>query len=327
MPHVLANEFAQFAREKLRPAVEKVQKSRRSGLFYAFLAALGLFAVFVLLVYFSLAPFREMLDDSRITYWPLLILAPLAFAMVGFSLVYILMLRSAVKAFRTELIDRIAEFIDPGLVHEQNRPIPVAEMEASMLFRHLATPESGPDRFRGRAGDAAVEFTDLQVRIDPSKKVPVLSGLYLSARYPRRFAMPILSFPTSLDVSRSDVEAEVQSRGYPLAEGMVRLEDPANDRQVLLPSGQEQSLVHFIPPSVVDALERLRQQHGVEVLISALGDRLHIAMLSANERMDLPGVFEGFDFGNCRLFCHNARLAMEIARDVATQPDLFVREG
>lgn len=326
MPHVLANEFAQFAKEKLRPAVEKVQKSRRSGLFYAFLAALGLFAVFVILVYFSLAPFREMLDNSQIAYWPLLILAPLAFAMVGFSLVYILMLRSAVKAFRTELIDRIAEFIDPGLVHEQNRPIPVEDMEASMLFRHLAKPESGPDRFRGRAGTAAVEFTDLQVRTAADKKVPVLSGLYLSARYPRRFAMPILSLPTSLEISRSEAEAEMRGHGYPLAEGMIRFEDPSDERQVLMPSGQEQNLGRFIPRGVIDAMDRLRQQQGVEVLLSAFDERLHVAMLSANERMDLPGVFEGFDFGNCRLFCHNARLAMEIARDVAAQPELFVPE-
>ncbi|MCD8138196.1 MAG: hypothetical protein LUE17_00180 [Planctomycetaceae bacterium] len=323
MPQVLANEFAQFARDRLRPAVDKVQASRRSGLLYAFLAAACLFAVFLIVVYASISPFRGMLDENSIAYWPLLILAPLAFTMVGFSLVYILLLRRAVKTFRRELIGRIAEFIDPGLVHEELSPISDADLQNSLLFRHLAKPKAGPDRFRGRAGEAAVEFSDLQVKTDADPKVHSLSGIYLDATFPRRFAFPVLFFPTTLEVSRSGFEKDLRARGYPLAEGLVRLEDPSTNRQVLIPSGKEQELCRIIPAGVVDALANLRQQQGVEVLIAAFGNKLHLAMLSANERMDLPGAFEGFDFGNCRLFCHNARLGMQMARDVGGQASLF----
>lgn len=323
MSTILTNEFAQFAKEKLRPAVDKVQSCRRSGLRYALLAAGGVFAIFALLVYISLAPFREMLDNHQITYWPLLFLGPLAFAMVGFSLVYIFLLRNAVKVFRFDLIERLAEFIHPGLVHEQDNPISVEDMERSLLFRQLARPKSGTDRFRARVGDANVELSDLRVCPDTDKSAPCLSGVFFSARFTRRFAMPIVSLPTSVEVSRSDMESELRRQGYDLKEGLVRFEDPADGRQVLLPSGQERNVSRFLPSRVVDALDRLRQQHGVEVLLSAFGNRLYIAMLSAVDRTDLPGVFEGFDFSNCRLFCGNARLAMEIARDMGKHADLF----
>ncbi len=240
---------------------------------------------------------------------------------VGFSLVYILILRNAVKKFRAELIGHIAEFIDPGLVHERNRPIPAGEMEESLLFGRLAKPEGGPDHFRGRAGEAAVEFSDLQVRAVSGEMKSSLGGLYFVARYPRRFTMPLLSFPSTLEVSRSELEAAMRSHGYPLAEGMVRLDDPANNRQVLVPSGQEQRLRQLIPGSVIDDLNRLRCRQGVETLLSAFDNRLHIVMLSANKQPDSPGMFEGFDFGNCKLFCHNARLAMRIAGEAASRID------
>lgn len=323
MTQVHVDEFTRFAREKLRPVVQKVQTGRRRGLIYAIAAGVIVFVIFVIVVALFLAPFRDILDNNSITYWPLLFLAPLAFAMVGFSIAYILLLRNTVAAFRTDIIDHIAEFVDPGIVHEQGQSIPDDDMDKSLLFRSLAKPKSGSDRFRGRAGSASVEFTDLQISLGDNKKVPLLSGIYFVAHLPKRLAMPFLSFPTSVEVSRSGMEEELRLHGYPLTQGLVRREDPSDERQVLLPSGQEQSLRHFLPVGLIDAVDSLRQEHGVETLLSAFDDRLHIAMLSANERTDLPGVFEGFDFAHCRQFCQNARLAMEITRFIASQQDLF----
>ena len=311
MTDPFTQDFAGFTQDQLRPAIEMVAKRRRSGLLLAVAIAAVLFVVFALTVYIFLSPYRQMMGDHNISYWPLLFLAPGSLAMIGFSLIYILTLRHAVKEFRETLVTRIAAFIDPALVHENKHPLSDGEIDSGLLFVDQGEAVPGQDRFRGRAGAATVDICDIQLQ--PGKNsvtgLPLLTGLFFRARFERPFRSFAMILPAHTAASLSTLESKAG------AGPLVRLDEPDNGWQFVAASADPSFIGDILDPAINARLRELRGRN-IRLHLSLRGDTLYAAMLTASDRKELPGVFEGFDFGNCRDFCRDARLCMDIAREV-----------
>ena len=330
MSDSVTRSFAIFSQEKLKPAVDTVTARRRSGLYIALGVGVLLFLLLAAAVYLFFAPYRNLMGEHGISYWPLLFLAPASLGMIGFSLVYILSLRHAVKEFRETLVGKMAEFIDPAVVHESGKTLPKEELEGSLLATIGGRPLSGTDQFRGRIPGAAVHFSDLRMKREksgPDGKDEMLTGLYFYAVMKRKFAMPIMVFPSSVEVSRSGLEAKLRADGDNVGAGLLRLDDPAFGRQILVPSGGEDFVLKLLSAPEFARLEAMRRRDDASLYLSCRGDCLRVALLSSSERLDLPGLFDGFDFGHCREFCRDARMCMNLAISVAERNDLWLDGG
>lgn len=330
MSNAFSQAFADFTREKLRPAIDLIPVRKRSGLLIALLSGVVMFLVFAVIVYFLMQPYKKMLEEhGNISIWPLILLTPLALAMIAFTLVYILNLRSMVKEFRATLIARMTEFIDPGLAHDARSPIPAGELEASLLFENVGAAVAGTDRFRGRSGAAVVELRDMHVPTPKSggeKSNSLLTGVFMKATYEKSFREPLFVFPMTTEISRGGLEQELAKKGVAIKEGLVRVEDTSSGRQVVKPSEAEEWGRGFLPRGIGEELEALRRESGAELYLSCWDHTLYAALLSRNERIELPGAFDNFDFGNCREFCRKATLAMALARELGSHPDLWRAE-
>lgn len=324
----LTRNFTIFSQEKLKSAVETVNARRKRGLYLSLGAGAAVFAVLAAGVYVFFAPYREIMGEHGISYWPLLFLAPASLALIAFCLVYILTLRSAVKEFRENLVSKMAEFIDPGIVHEAERPLPKEELEGDLLSTLGGTPAGGTDLFRGRAAGAAVHFSDIRLKrgADADGKPQMLTGLYFYAVMEKKFAMPLLVFPSSVEVSRSGIETKLRAAGEAVGTGLLRLDDPAMGRQMLVPSGGEEFVLGMLASPAFAKLEALRRERGGSLCLSCRGDTLRIALLTESERMDLPGMFDEFDFAHCREFCRVAKLCLELAQGMAERKDVWRAE-
>lgn len=324
MAEAFNQEFARFTRDKVRPAVEAIGKRKRSGLLIALGMALMVFVIFASAVYFIMLPYQKLMGDHQISYWPLLVLAPASLGMIVFTLVYILSLRNTVRAFRESLINGMTEFIDPGLVHETGRGVEPDYLEESGLFSGIGKPVSGGDRFRGRAGEAAVEFCDVHIPLGSDKKNPAgLTGIFMKAVYPKEFREPLFVFPEGVEVSRSGIEEKLAANGIPVPGGLVRLDDKATARQILKPAEAEGWGNGFLSRDIGDRLNEVRASRGSELYLGCRGRNMYLAFLARSERMELPGALDGFDFGSCREFCHEASTAMALVRELNARPDLW----
>lgn len=319
MSDPLSRDFSRFSQDKLRPAVDVVTARKRSGLFLSAIVAVVLFAIFAAAFYFMISPYRQLMGENDITYWPLLLLAPAAIAMIGFCLAYILTLRNAVKEFRETLVARMAEFIDPGLVHETKRPFSQGELESSLLFPMLGKPFAGQDRFRGRADAAGVDIGDLQVQPEGDGGTAPLAGLFFIARFPREFRSFAMLLPNGVAVSLSGVEAALG--GVP--GGLVRVDDAAGGRQAVAPSASPESAGALLSPAVLGKLQGLRARNGAELYLSCRGNALYAAILARSGDKLTQGVFEGFDFAGLKEFCRDAAVCMDMARDMGKRDDLW----
>lgn len=321
----LTRNFEVFSQEKLKAAVAAVNVRRRRGLYLSLAAGAAVFAVGVAGVYLFFRPYAAMMSEHGISYSPLLYCAPASLALIVFCLVYILLLRSAVKEFREGLVREIALFIDAGLVHEAERPLPKEELAGDLFAPLGGAAVSGTDMFRGRVPGASVRFSDIRLRraAGADGKPELLTGLYFCATTERKFALPLLVFPSTADVSRSGVEASLRASGETVGAGLLRLDDAPMGRQILVPSGGEEFVLRMLSSPAFANLEALRRQSGGMLCLSCVGNTLRLAVLSKSGRTDVPGMFDEFDFAHCREFCRTAKLCMEMTRGIAERNDVW----
>ncbi len=316
--------FAVFARDKLRPAIDGIPARKRASLLAAALAGGAVFVVLAGATYFLLRPYYQLMREHNIvSFWPLILLAPAALAMIAFALVHILNLRSVVKEFQSTLILRMTEFIDPGLAHEAHSPVEAGTLEDSLLFAGLGKPAAGADRFRGRSGGAAVELRDLHVRTAAPGKEETLAGVFMKATMDRAFREPLFVFPRAAEASRSGLERGLADRGVAVAGGLVRLDDATTARQVLRPSAAGRWGDGFLPRGVGDALADLRREDGTELYLGCRDRMLYLALLSRSETPEAADAPDAFDFGHCREFCRKGGAAMQLARELSEHPDIW----
>lgn len=324
MADAFSQDFAQFTRDKVRPAIDAIAKRKRSGLLVALGVGLTVFIVFACVVYFIMLPYQKMMGDHQISYWPLMILAPASLALIAFTLVYILSLRNTVKEFRESLIKGMTEFIDPGLVHEAGRGLEPRQLEESGFFAGPEKPVVGGDRFRGRSGEAAVEFCDVHVPLGgDGKPAASLTGIFLKAVYPKEFREPLFVFPEGVEASRSGIEEKLAANGVAVPGGLVRVDDKATSRQILKPAEAPGWGDGFLSRDIGGRLNELKASRGGELYLGCWGKNLYLAFLSRSERVELPGTFEGFDFGNCREFCREASTGMALVRELGNRSDVW----
>lgn len=315
--------FARFSQEKLRPVIDSVTAGKRSSLLFSLLAAAGLFAIFLAAMYFFLSPYRKIMGESGIPHWPLLLLIPTAIAVVGFSIVYILCLRRVVGDFRTAVIARLAEFIDPGLVHEANRPIADTDLSDSLLFAAGEKVRSGPDYFRGRIGGAAVGIGDIVVERAAGQEREVWAGLFLSARFPQSFRSAALVFPSEPALKAEEAGAALAAPGEDGFQARIANEDLQIVEKIGSPPIEE--LV--FSPAVRDELRRMRDRNGSQLRLSCRGDKLTLTLLAKEKAAGGESLFTNFDINAIHRFCSDAKVGLAVVREAEGNTALWIKNA
>ncbi len=315
MDEQLSRAFAIFLRDKLQPAVQEVNGRKRSVLHTSLVVGAGLFALLAVGVYYIMAPYRKLMQDHSLSYWPMFLLVPLAVAMIGFSLTYIIGLKSLVSDFRGVLVRRLAEYVDPGLVYEEHRPLSDDVIRDGLIFANFQA-QSGSDCFRGRIGSGTAELVPIQVQVKQAGKEggTLRHGVFLNAKMARSFPAPALVAPAGVEVSLRGVEERLSALGVRVPGGLVREE--VGGRQVLSPAEGRWYWEGRLAPETLRRLAGTEKAKGGEFYLSCAGDRLAAALLSDPKRLDFPRVFEEMDFGRCQEFSADALLLVAVARDM-----------
>ena len=321
MNEPISGDFSRFFTEKLRPAIDGISARRRKALKTAVLAAGGVFLVMLVAVYLFFAPYGKMLGEYNISYWPLLLLLPATMAVIAFSIVYLLLLRSMFGEFRNTMVGRLAEFIDPGFIHQPGAPVSSDDLNASLLFGPVGKPASGNDLFRGRVGGFGAELAEIGVKGDDP-----LAGVFCSVRCGRRFKSFCVAFPEDVQASVSGVTAAADAQGYSLSSELVRRE-AALGMQALVPSPDQALADVLLSPGLAARLADMRHSRDVRLFLSFRDDRLWIALLTRRARSGDDRIFEGFDFAHSREFCLDAVFALDVLRWLQDRPEFWVRDG
>lgn len=317
---VVDERFVRFFAEKLQPAVARVAERRREAVKRAVVTALAVFVVFLVAVYAFFSPYQEVLDEYSITYWPLLILLPLTLAVISFSIVYILSLRTMVTEFRKALLERMANYIDAGVTFETERPFGKGEIAASLLFDEKAKLVSGQDRFHCRVGGASVELSEIRVTGQKREQ----SGIFAVAHFNKRLDNAVAVFPPSAAIDAKALTDRLRASGFPMdPERMfVVSEDAATGGRFFTLNGGPAAR-----PKLSRDLEEMltfnRERLGVECLFFLRGEVMYAAFVAGHGKPEHVWACDGFDLGRCREFCLEAALCIHLAREIDADAELW----
>ena len=279
-------ELSRFFLERLQPEVLAVQARKRVALIRSIAVGFIIFPLFAGLMHYFTSPHYEMMGQHGITFWPLLLLLPASMGVIGFSLTYIQSLRLAVEAFRTALMGRLAEFIDPGAACDSGKTMADGEFADSRFFGDSGKIRGGKELFCGRSGSARYEFCEIRWeqmiedgREKTGKNGKVLKGIFFTARFDRRF----------------------------------------REAMLILPGAALKSPI----PVLTEALLARHSRPGLNLFLSKKDDKLVLALLGEDAESGGAELFDKFNFSSCRDFCREARLCIEIARVLACDATLW----
>lgn len=300
----LAEKFARFAQDRLRPAVGVVEARKRRGLRLALAVALAVFVGVALVVYLMFAPYLKLMNEHEITYWPMLLVVPASLAMLAFCIVYILGLRGAVVEFRTTLVRRIGEFIDPALAHEANVPFAPDVLSKSLLFVDGDAPGAGGDRFRGRIAGADVSLAELRSNAGKGG-----AGVFCAAVFPRDFGGALVLLPASAAGVPGVVDKVGEAGGGGKA---LLLDDAGPGCRAVVPALREQWAREVLSDSLRDDMREI-ERLGFDVRVSCRGDTLFIALLAPAGK-ERKGALDEFDMEGVMGFCRGAGVCLDMVR-------------
>lgn len=324
MNDAFRQEFAIFTKNKLHPAVAGIALRKRSGIIKGIIAGGICFLIGVAVAYAFLAPYREAMQKGNIMLWPMLVLAPMALGVLVFSLVFVLSLKKTVVDFRNALMGGLAEFIEANLTCDSDTPLARDKVEASHLFTGNGDIAIGPERFKGYAGDARVEFSEIGVKGDAGEG-GAMKGLYMSAQYDRPFPYPFFIFPAKASVSISGLQKALSCNGYETPDGLVRVD--RGERQFLLPSGVESGADWIGSHELAKKLDEVKIVNGGELYLAARDNDMSMALLSPGTDKNTVGIFDRFDLDKCREFCRDARLALRIAKKCGERQGIIAKNS
>lgn len=327
MNDAFKQEFLTFTKTKLHPAVAGIAGKKRAGLRLGLIAAVVCFLVAAIASYAFLAPYRDVMKQSNIMVWPLIFLAPTALAILVFSLVFVLNLRKTVTEFRNTMMDCLARFIDAGIECDSDSPLTQDQIAASRLFGEGQNVTIGPERFRGRIGDAHIEFVEIGVTDAQGKEKAdtVKTGLYMTAHYERPFPYPFFIYPAGENVSIGELQKALASDGYETPGGLVRVD--LRGRQFLLPAVVENGVDWIGSRELSARLDEAKIMNGGELYLSAHDKGMCLTMLAPGKGKKKVGIFEGFDVDRCREFCRDARLAIRVAKKCGERQNIIARSS
>lgn len=307
---IMASELRRFFLDKLKSEVDRFNEKRRGFFRIGLVVTALVFVILALLARYYLNTLSGTLGQYRDSLWPLSYLTPFAMAVIAFCIVYILQLKSLMQHFLVTAVNRIAEFINPGLVHEVDREGAKA-VHADLLFADTVKTEVGSHRIRGNGGGARCEMYELHT-VQPDGKTA--EGIIFQAEYPRQFRNFSLILPEQAEASLSGIDRKLASAGLPKPGELVRLTLPGSGWQLVTPSG-EGAMSANPPAAAARRLDEARRRWGLFPHLLRDGNRLLIAILSNGREVKRDSQLESMDFDRTLAFCRAARMCLELAGD------------
>lgn len=292
------HEFNRFLADHLRPSLSHLAARRRRALLVSLAVAAVALVALVVACYMFMRTVVDAMGDSGGAFWPVVFLPPIAMAGITFSVCYILMLRRVVQDFQARLMEHAAEFLGGGILRAQGTKIDPDLLAGSLFFAPGDGLRTG-ERFAS-GGETQIELTDLRVAGKPNRH-----GLFFSARFPKDFAVLIVSRPEdgTADLERMTNVARV--RGADIGGGLEWCV-ASNGFRFAAEAEKCGTAAAILTLGDLGVLVDQCGAANVDLYISCVGRRLNIAALRPADPLD-AGMLDSLDLGVCRWFCLMAK--------------------
>lgn len=255
-----------------------------------------------------------------------IIVGAIAFAIIG---------RGYKGEFKSRIISKIVQFIDPGLSYHPENRIERNTFRQSGLFQHHIDRYSGEDLITGKVDKTKIAFSEIHAEYKTSSRDSkgrtqthwhtIFKGLFFIADFNKHFNSQTVVLPDTAEKLFGGFGKMLQSWNISRAD-LIKLEDPEFEREFVV-YGQDQIEARYIlSTSLMQRILNFQRKTGTRIYLSFTGSCVYVAV-PMTKNMFEPKYFQRLDdFTPIAEYYSDLAFAIGIVDDLNLNTRIWTKE-
>ena len=229
--------------------------------------------------------------------------------------------KSYVSDFKSKIIHRIVEFINPGLKYEKYGYISKSAFINGDIFRQKPNRYKGDDYVAGVLGATHVEFSEIHAEYETRGSKgerhyhTIFKGLFFIADFNKTFSGKTLILPDTAERLFGQLGSTMQSWNKGRGE-LIKLEDPEFEKLFVVYGDDQIESRYILSTSLMKRIVDFKKKSNKAVYFSFIGSRIFIAISYSKDLFE-PRVFKTLlDFTPIQEYYEDLQLAIGIVEDL-----------
>jgi hypothetical protein len=264
-----------------------------------------------------------------------LILVVAVLCLGGGSGVYRFLISGYVYEFKTEIIQRIVEFIDPGLTYTIGDHISAVDFHSSRIFTRHPDRMRGDDLVEGRIGSTHIRFSEVHAEHksnSPDREgghrrySTIFKGLFFMAGFNKKFYGKTVVLPDTAERMLGSVGSLLQSLNRPRGE-LIKMDNSEFEKYFVVYGDDQIESRYVLSTSLLERILDFRKRTGKRFYLSFVGSLVFVAIPYRRAIFE-PRVFSSITtFKSVREYFDDLTLALGIVDDLNLNTRIWAGAG
>jgi hypothetical protein len=242
----------------------------------------------------------------------------------GGSAIYRFLISGYVHEFKSEIIQRIVRFIDPGLAYTPGDHVSARDFHSSRIFTHFPDRMRGDDLVEGTVGSTAVRFSEVHAEYrskssggdrDGGRYRTIFKGLFFMAEFNKKFYGKTVILPDTAERMLGGLGCALQGLSKSHGE-LIRMDNPGFEKYFVVYGDDQIESRYVLSTSLVQRILDFRTKTGKRIYLSFVGSVVYVAIPYRRPLLE-PKVFSSITtFRSVRECFDDLRLALSIVADL-----------
>jgi hypothetical protein len=319
-------QFHAFFESDLKPILTELEAQRKRVLHsfgYLALVIAGIVGIGLLII----------AANPRVGFGVLLI--PLVIAIIVAAIVTPFLSRGYTQRFKTEVLSRMARFLDPSLEYRMDGTIDQTTYMASKIFPHKPDRYKGEDLVEGKIGATAIRFCELHSEYKTTRRDSkgnthtewhtIFQGLFFLGDFNKNFSGSTVVLPDSAEALFGKFGQWLQSFSFG-RDQLIKMDDPEFEKLFVVYGTDQVESRYILSPALMRRIVEFKTKKQKPIYLSFVGSSIFVA-LSDTRPLFEPKIFSTIlDFQTVCEYFEDLRVAVEIVEDLNLNTRIWCKE-
>jgi hypothetical protein len=269
------------------------------------------------------------------TVHPGVFIIPLAVAFLVAIIVAPFLTRNYTRRFKSEVLSRIARFLDPSLEYKMDGMIDQSTYMASKIFPHRPDRYKGEDLVEGNIGATAIRFCELHSEYKTTRRDSkgnthtewhtIFRGLFFMGDFNKNFSGSTVILPDSAEALFGKFGQWLQSFSFG-RDQLIKMDDPEFEKLFVVYGTDQIESRYILSPALMQRIVEFKTESNRPLHLSFAGSSVFVA-LSETRNLFEPKIFSTIlDFETICGYFEDLRLSVEIVEDLNLNTRIWSKE-
>ena len=227
---------------------------------------------------------------------------------------------SYVSVFKSNVIDRIVDFVDEGLKYSASRYIDESDFIRSHIFNIAHDIYAGDDYVCGKIGETEIEFSELYSAYKVSMKGgaylhTIFKGLFFIADFNKNFSGKTIILPDKAEKLLGRLGRTLQSRNRKRGQ-LIKLEDPEFEKYFVVYGDDQVQARYILSTSLMRRIADFKKNTKRHIYLSFIDSKICVAISYTKDFFE-PKLYKTLlDFKPIQEYFEDLQLVISIVNDL-----------